>query len=325
MLIGGRGYHVILTSNGLEKIESYSIVKGTIYLLITTIGVVGNTVILLSFALIWLRERRLAKPETVLSHLAAANLIVFLTRMLPAVLYDYGWRNFFGDASCKAVCYIFRVFRGMAIGLTCLLSCFQCGVLSETRASTTEKDKIQRSVKPMICVLYLANMAVNADVAIMATNPFNASTFKFVFNPGFCLVIYPEKISFEATGYVDFAFDLIFVIPMALASGRILLILHKHKKKMDAVRILDQGSSAEIKATKTVIVLVSFYVSFYGIDNTIWLYQTVVNEINVVVSDVRVFFTMCYGAVFPFILTSFNKKINVLYKNYCTANCEVRM
>ncbi|XP_069488812.1 olfactory receptor class A-like protein 1 [Ambystoma mexicanum] len=291
---------------------SYSIIKGTIYLLINTVGVVGNSLILMSFALIAHQEHHLAKSETVFSHLAAANLIVYLTRTMPTVFYEYGWRKLFGDGSCKVVSYVFRIFRGMAIGLTCLLSCFQCGILSRT--NMPDKQKINRSVNPAIAILYLANMAMNADSAIMATEPHNVSNYKYTFNPGYCLVVYPGKIPFEAKGYASFSFDLLFVILMALASVFILLILHRHSKKMKGVRNEDQnqGARAETQASKTVILLVCFYVSFYSIDNTIWLSQTILNELDVVVSDIRVFFTMCYGAVFPVILSVFNKKIKTI-------------
>ncbi|XP_069488808.1 olfactory receptor class A-like protein 1 [Ambystoma mexicanum] len=302
------------------SMESYYIIKASIYLLMTTIGVVGNTLILLTFALIVYQEHQLAKSETVLSHLAAANVIVYLTRTLPAVFHDYGWKDHFGDASCKVVSYVFRVFRGMAIGLTCLLSCFQCAILSTTNMA--DKQMVHYSVNPVIAGLYLANMAINSDVVLMATRPHNASHLKYVFNPGFCLIIYPDKRTFEATGYVDVAFNLIFVILMALASARMLLILHKHNKTMKTIRNEDQnrGHRADQKAAKTVIVLVSFYVSFYGIDNTIKLSQTILNELNVMVSDIRVFFTMCYGAVFPVILSISNTKINSIIRQIFQVN-----
>ncbi|KAJ1138307.1 hypothetical protein NDU88_004694 [Pleurodeles waltl] len=291
--------------------EPYKATKATIYLLTTSFGVVGNIFILLSFAAIAYQERKLAKPEIILSHLAAANLLVYLTRTTPSIFFEYGWKNLFGEASCKVVSTLYRVFRGMSIGLTCLLSCFQCIILSKTLMNMAEKQKIHNSVNPLIAILYFTNVIENIDAIMMATNPYNATNLKFVFNPGFCLIIYPGKVEFEGKGYSSFAFDLIFVILMALASFRILLILYRHRQKMKAIRKTDsnEGGSAETQAAKTVILLVSFYISFYGIDNTIWLAQIVFNEITTVVSDIRVFFTMCYGAVFPVVVSVYNNKI----------------
>ncbi|XP_078496679.1 olfactory receptor class A-like protein 1 [Lissotriton helveticus] len=291
--------------------EPYRATKATIYLLTTCFGVVGNIFILLSFATIANQEHKLAKPEIILSHLAASNLLVYLTRTTPSIFFEYGWRNLFGETSCKVVSTLYRVFRGMSIGLTCLLSCFQCIILNKSLRNMAEKQKIHNSVNPLIAILYFTNVVENIDAIMMATNPYNATNLKFVFNPGFCLIIYPGKIEFEGKGYSSFAFDLIFVILMALASFRILLILHRHRRKMKAIRKADsnEGGSAETQAAKTVILLVSFYISFYGIDNTIWLSQIVFNEITTVVSDVRVFFTMCYGAVFPVVVSLYNNKI----------------
>ncbi|XP_069488810.1 olfactory receptor class A-like protein 1 [Ambystoma mexicanum] len=297
--------------------DTYNVVKASIYLLMTIIGVVGSVLILMFFAIIARRERHLAKAETILSHLAMANLIVYLVRSTPSVFYEYGWKDLFDTSSCKVVSLLYRVFRGMSIRLTCLLSCFQCAILSKTNVILLQKQTIHNSVNPLIGLLYLANLVENVDAIMMATKPFNATNLKYVFKPGFCLIIYPGKREFEAKGYSSFAFDLLFVILMALASFRIVLILQRHSKKMKAVRKVDgnESASAETQASKTVILLVSFYITFYGIDNTIWLSQIIFNEISQVVSDIRVFFTMCYGDVFPIVVSVFNNKIKGLVKD----------
>ncbi|XP_078496678.1 olfactory receptor class A-like protein 1 [Lissotriton helveticus] len=290
--------------------EFYNIVQGTLYFSVTFTGIVGNILILLFISLAAYQEGKHTTSEVIFSQLAAANVIVYLTRTLPAALFKFGLKNFFDDASCKITALAFRTSRGMSIGLTCLLSCFQCAILSGTKRNVSEKQKIHRCVHPVTAILYVINIAANIDSAVFATNPYNLTDMKYVYNPGFCIVVYPGKMAFEGKGYATVTMDLFLVIVMALASCQILLILYKHRKKMQGVRSSSQSQTgAESQAAQSVVLLVFCYTIFFGIDNALRLYQTASNEIITMLSDIRLFFTMCYGSAFPIILFICNNKI----------------
>ncbi|XP_069488813.1 olfactory receptor class A-like protein 1 [Ambystoma mexicanum] len=290
--------------------EFYDIVQGTLYFIVTFTGVLGNALILVFLLLIAYQEGKQATSEVILSHLAAVNLIIYLTRTLPSVLFKFGLRNIFDDVSCKVATLIFRVSRGMTIGLTCLLSCFQFAIISGSNKRITEKQKIHRCVAPVITVLYVTNAVTNIDAPIFTTAPYNLTDLRYVFNPGFCIVVYPGKLVFDAKGYVTVAMDVFLVIVMSLASCRMLVVLYRHRKKMQDIRGPEQGQAgAESQAAKTVVMLVSCYAVFFGIDNALRVYQTAANKTHIMVSDIHIFFTMCYGSMFPVILLIFNKKI----------------
>ncbi|KAG8589281.1 hypothetical protein GDO81_006331 [Engystomops pustulosus] len=292
--------------------ELYKLVKVATYSGITFTGVIGNILILSSFVMIAYEERRLAGSELILFHLCLANLLGYLTRIFPTILYEMGVKEHIDDAGCKVTAAVFRIFRGMAISLTCLLSCFQGAILSSAGANSILKVKIQDGMLPAIGFLYVMSIIVNTPFGMYATKPFNTTGLKYAYGPGYCIVVYPDKVSFEASGYVSFTLDLVLVLLMAVANCYILWVLRRHRMQVKNLRTSSTNrgqASAEGQATRAVVTLVTFYVILYGIDNTIWFYQTLSTHLLALVTDIRVFFTMCYGSACPIVLLVFNRKI----------------
>ncbi|XP_043931980.1 olfactory receptor class A-like protein 1 [Protopterus annectens] len=215
-----------------------------------------------------------------------------LVQGLPQSIFVFGVTNLFNNTGCKVITFSFRLSRSMSICLTCLMSCFQYATL----ASTNPKW------------LYLKNKMQIFLIPI---------TFFLILNVGYCLVIFPNKMSFQANGFTIFARDLVFVIIMVLASANILLLLYFHGKQATQIRSSKQDpeNTMERKASETVVTLVSLYALFFGIDTTIWLYQAAVSsEVQIVISDIRNFFSTCYASVFPIVTIIFNKNINTKVK-----------
>ncbi|XP_069488807.1 olfactory receptor class A-like protein 1 [Ambystoma mexicanum] len=299
--------------------EVYSFVKGAFYWLLTIITVAGNLGILTAFALIASQEHQLTKAEGILVNLAVSNIVACLSRLLPAALYEFGHEKF-DDTSCTLITLAYRMFRSMSVHLTCLLSCFHWATVN----LPTKKQMVANSVCPLTVFLFLMNAAIIAvPVGLYSDLPFNSSNSLYTFNPGFCTFVFPSKLSFEVYGTFNFSLDLIFVATMSIASCHLLLTLHRHRQRMKGLRGPDQrrGPRAESQAAKMVINLVSTYAIFYGIDNSVWIYQIISKGSHVVIIDMRILFSMCYSAVYPIILTVFNKKIQnvMVFSKVCKA------
>ncbi|XP_043932220.1 olfactory receptor class A-like protein 1 [Protopterus annectens] len=252
--------------------------------------------------------------ETILFHLAVANQTMFLTRGVPHSLYGYGFRNLFDLNGCRLIGTIHRASRAMAISLMCLLSCFQCAVISTANLLLKYlKVKLHKHLALIIFSLYLINSASSVTTGIFSAPGGNTSLLKYGFNFGYCLVVYPDQITYQVIGFGTVTRDLIFVILMILASTYILLILYKHGKRVKGIRNSDQSSAktAEGQATKTILSLVILYTLFFGADNVLWFYQIASTEQSVnFITDLRHLLSMCYPAVFPFFVIAFNPKEN---------------
>ncbi len=100
-------------------------IKGVSFLLQTGLGILANALVLLAYAHISLTEARLAPVDSILSHLAFADLLLLLTRGVPQTMTVFGLRNLLDDAGCKVVIYVYRVARALSVCITCMLSVFQ--------------------------------------------------------------------------------------------------------------------------------------------------------------------------------------------------------
>uniref|UniRef100_H2ZXC0 Vomeronasal type-1 receptor n=1 Tax=Latimeria chalumnae TaxID=7897 RepID=H2ZXC0_LATCH len=298
--------------------ELYNLMKGIIFFIVAIIGTVGNLVVLALFLHI-AYQHKLTAAERLLLNLAWSNSIMLLTRGVPHSLFVFGLRDLFSDIGCKIVVYLSRVSRAMSICLTCFLSCLQCITIATSTLKWVYyiKVKMQKYVIPITVFVCLLNMIICIGSVIFSISGTNSNYTQFAFNLGYCIVNFPDKLTLHFNGFAPFARDIVFVVAMALASAYILLILYRHGKKVKGIRNSEHSheSTAEGQATKTVVTLVTLYIIFFGIDNTIFVYQIAVSkEVHTIVSDIRFFLSICYGLVFPFIIIGFNSKIRTKLK-----------
>ncbi|XP_043931987.1 olfactory receptor class A-like protein 1 [Protopterus annectens] len=291
--------------------ERYSFTKGAIFCIMASVGLAGNSIILISLLSSKYYEHKSAPTEMILIYTGLANLFMILSRGVPHSLFVYGIRNLFNDAGCKVIIYVSRVSRAMTICLTCFLSCFQCSTIASSRWKWAYiKVYMQTCLVRIMVGLLVMNMAACIAAPYLSVPLNNSTEHKYTFNLGYCLVIFPDNISFQVNGFALFVRDLFFVVLMSVSSAYILLILYKHKKMVRNIKNSVQNQqTAEGQAAKTVVTLVSLYVFFFGIDNSIWFYQIASGLVHPVVSDVRFFFSVCYSSVFPIVIILLNKKV----------------
>eukprot|EP00062_Callorhinchus_milii_P009597 gi/632953590/ref/XP_007892501.1/ PREDICTED: vomeronasal type-1 receptor 1-like [Callorhinchus milii] len=295
--------------------EGRSAIKGTLYLLLTVLGIPGNLTIISSFVHIAQHDRRLHPADKIVGNLALVNLAVVLVRCVPETTAAFGLEQLFDDNGCKIVIFIYRTTRSLSIWLTFLLSGFQ-GI---TLAPSTPKWSIAKRLAPRclpgaLALLWLLNMCLSTSAILFSISSGNNSTRKkFAVNLEYCLVKFPSRAVKIAIGALQTSRDVIPIALMILASAYILLILYKHHQQVKGLRSSSKGqrSSAETRAAKAVLTLVTLYVLFFGIDNIMWVYTLTVAETmqTSVTSDIRVFFSSLYASVSPIVIIASNKKI----------------
>ncbi|XP_043932190.1 olfactory receptor class A-like protein 1 [Protopterus annectens] len=298
--------------------ELNDIVKGTFFLVIVIVGIPGNLTIMGSLSWIALTTFKLLPVEIIIWHLAVANAILAFTRGLPAALFILFRFKVNSDAGCIILLYLARISRGLAICFTCVLSCVQCiTIIPSTSKWVYLKVLVSRHVSSVALSVWPLYMMMEIAPIFVARAVRNFTNSEFTFNSGYCLSTFPTALMYHLNGFGLFSRDLIVVAVMTLASVYILFILFKHRKQVNNMRTCtsSQNIAAEIRAAKTVVSLVTMYVLFFGVENTIWLYQiagsTVVHSI---VTDVRHFFSVCYTLFFPVAITTSNKKIQNILK-----------
>lgn len=286
-------------------------IKGVSFLLQTGLGVLGNASVLMAYAHIAFGESHLQPVDRILAHLAFSNLLLLLTRGVPQTMVIFGMQNLLDDPGCKVVIYAYRIGRALSVCLTCMLSVFQALTITPSAGPhlTKLKSHLSQLVLPTFIGLWLLNMIVCAAAPLFSTAPRNGTVPAFTLNLGFCHVNFQDNLLYVVNGAILSTRDFAFVATMLASSGYILVLLYNHSRQVRTIRRTQQGTSMEMRAAKTVVMLVVLYTMFFGIDNVIWIYMLTVAQVPPVVADIRVFFSSCYAMFSPFLMISTNKKI----------------
>ncbi|XP_023696308.2 olfactory receptor class A-like protein 1 [Paramormyrops kingsleyae] len=296
-------------------------IKGVSFLLQAGLGILGNLVVLLAYIHVALAKGSLQPVDLIMGHLAFANLMLLLTRCVPQTMTVFGLHNLLDDPGCKVVIYIYRITRALSVCVTCMLSAFQAATIAPASPRWSAlKTRLPRLILPASAGLWLLNMIVCMAAPLFSIAPRNGTVPPFTLNLGFCHVNFRDNLSYVVNGVAISVRDFLFVGLMLWSSGYILLLLHRHSRQVRSIRSSSrrtQGDTAETRAAKTVVSLVTLYAIFFGIDNVIWLYMLSVPQVPIVIADMRVFFSSCYASFSPLLIINSTKKIKA--KLVCTA------
>ncbi|KAI7791017.1 olfactory receptor class A related 1 [Triplophysa rosa] len=285
-------------------------IKGVSFLLQAGLGILANILVLLAYVHIALTDPNLQPVDMILCHLAFADLLLLLTRGVPQTMTLFGLRNLLDDAGCKVVIYTYRIARALSVCITCMLSVFQAVTVAPASGLYLSRLKamLPQLVVPTFVALWFINMAICIAAPFFSVAPRNGTVPPFTLNLGFCHVDFRDNLSYVINGIAVSVRDFAFVGVMLGSSVYILVLLHRHSRKVRGIRRV-QGGTMETRAAKTVVMLVVLYAVFFGLDNVIWIYMLTVAQVPPVVADMRVFFSSCYASLSPFLIISSNKKV----------------
>ncbi|KAG2468510.1 olfactory receptor class A-like protein 1 [Polypterus senegalus] len=300
----------------MDTTDTRHLFKAAAFLILTAISIPANLFVCIAFFQTLVKEGKLMTADIVLCHLAFANLMVALIRSIPQTMAAFGSKDMFDDDGCKMAIFCFRVFRGLSISLTCLLSTYQAVLVSPATSRLAPlKSKIPEYLKHIIVILYVMYCVSYSNTLLNSVASFPNNTIPlYTFNLQFCFISYPTYIDFISGGLTKFFSDLLFIVLMAIMSGYILVVLYRHGKRVRSLRSSESsqsGARAEVKASRAVVTLVTLYCLFFGVDNIIYLYSLTVLRIAILLSDIRVFFATLYTSVCPVVVIITNPKVKI--------------
>ncbi|XP_036388237.1 olfactory receptor class A-like protein 1 [Megalops cyprinoides] len=295
---------------------SEELTRGLLYLFLTVVGVPGNGTVIWAFLHMVFCEGRLLPADAIVLHLASVNLLVVGVRCLLEMLASFQLANVFDDTGCKAVIFVYRTSRSMSIWLTFILSAYQCVSIAPPGSRwAAARTLAARYLGGVFLGLWVMNCSMSTAAVAFSLGTRNSSALgQHGINVEFCFVRFPSLLSRDANGAVQVARD---VVPMALMTGAslvILLFLYRHSQQVRSLRSGAPGrqGSAERRAAKAVVTLVTLYVVFYGVDNGLWVYTLTVPRTlaSSLLSDLRIFFSSLYAAVSPIVIITTNRKVS---------------
>ncbi|KAM9226315.1 LOW QUALITY PROTEIN: uncharacterized protein PS065_008592 [Dugong dugon] len=262
----------------------------------------------------WQREGvGLCPTDFILKHMTVANSLALIFKGIPQTMAHFGWKYFLNDIGCKLVSYVHRVGRGVSLGSTCLLSIFQAITISPRNSRWAELQvKAPKYMGFSIFLCWILHMLVNIICLMTAFSSWSNKTItnKKKLRTLFC-VHYKTSDSPYAL-LLSFP-DVVCLGLMLWASSSMVFILYKHKQQVHIHKNhISPEYSAETRATQTILVLVSTFVSFYSLSSIFQVFVAVFYHPVWWMLHVDALISMCFPTISPSVLMSCDSSVSRL-------------
>ncbi|VCX41034.1 unnamed protein product [Gulo gulo] len=287
------------------------LVVGLIFLTKTTVGILGNFSLLYHYILLSFTDYRSRSTDFIHKHLTAANFLALLCKGVPQTMAALGWKHTFSHFGCKLLFFLHRVGRGVSIGSICILSVYQAITISPPNSWWAGlKVKAPKYIVPSIFLCWMLQMLVNIIFplyVISASSDKNSTNEK---NFGYCSSVRHERTTDSLYAVLLSFPDVLCLGLMLWASGTMVFILFRHKKRVQHIRrTVSAKSSPESRATKTILLLVSTFVYFYTLSSIFQVILALSDNPGWILVNVTAMTAACFPTISPFLLMSYNSKV----------------
>ncbi|XP_006897374.1 PREDICTED: vomeronasal type-1 receptor 2-like [Elephantulus edwardii] len=288
--------------------------KPAVFLLVQIlIGLLGNFSLIIHYTFLHFCGGNSRSTDLILRHLVLANTLAILSKGVPRTMQTFGVAHHFSDVGCKLLFYFERVSRGVSIGTTCLLSVFQAITISPLHSRwAVLKLKALKYIGPSNILCWILHMLVNAVFPIYTSSKWNNSTIVSRNGLQYCSK-HDDSVTFSLYMTLIFSHDVLCLGFMSWASGSMVFVLCKHKQQVQHIyNNLSPRFFAETRATKIILPLVAFYVSFYALSSFMSTFLAHLGLSSWWLVNTSAFMSMCFPTVSPFVLMSTDSRVSRL-------------
>ncbi|XP_027290330.1 vomeronasal type-1 receptor 4-like isoform X3 [Cricetulus griseus] len=275
-----------------------------IVLSLTTIGILGN-ISVFYYYLICYGDSKLKAVDLIHMHLMAANTLIILSTGVPHTMAAFGLKQFLNDFGCRLILYIVRVGRSVSIGSTCLLSVFQAVTISQKESCC--KDQKVKAAKYIGCTLSLLWVSYILIHFIFFVYPIiksysNNVTSKRDF--GHCSTAGRDGINDSLYAALVVCPEICFSLLMAWSSGSMIIILYRHKQRIQHIRstCVSIRNFPESRATHNILVLVSTFLAFYTLSAILQGCVALLSNPSWWLVNISHLTSLCFPCFGPFVL-----------------------
>ncbi|XP_075469248.1 olfactory receptor class A-like protein 1 [Ascaphus truei] len=287
-------------------------VKLAAFTLQTSLGVLGNIIVLGVYIHIAQIQQKMKTVDKILCSLVFSNMMILLTRGSPQIMSYLGHKNILDDFGCISIFYTYRILRGMSISATCLLSVFQAIVMAPaTSRWESLKTKVSNYILPSLAAFWLGSAVISLNIPLGGLALVNG-TVPF-YRVGSCLFRRLEPVFEALFSTLINGYDLFFISLMLLSSLYTVFILRRHGQQVKYLHSIKTATreSVDKKASKNIIKLTALYVFFFSVDTFIMIYTLTQISFPALLPEIRLFLSCCYSMLSPFLVMTFNKKIKI--------------
>nr|APX52069.1 vomeronasal 1 receptor VN1R-Mmur040 [Microcebus murinus]APX52070.1 vomeronasal 1 receptor VN1R-Mmur040 [Microcebus murinus]APX52072.1 vomeronasal 1 receptor VN1R-Mmur040 [Microcebus murinus]APX52073.1 vomeronasal 1 receptor VN1R-Mmur040 [Microcebus murinus]APX52074.1 vomeronasal 1 receptor VN1R-Mmur040 [Microcebus murinus] len=290
----------------------------------TTVGLLGNFLLLFHYSFLYYTRGTLRFTDLVLKHMTVANILVIVSKGLTHTVTSFGLKHFWDDFLCKLVFYAHRVGRGVCMGTTCLLSVFQAITISPTGSRWAElKPQAPRCIGPLSILCWILNLLINIIIFQFVTGQQNKMNNTWHKDLGYCSVVdfYNTFMGYLIIMLLS-SYDVLCLGFMTWASGSMVCILRRHKQQVKHIHStnLSLRSSSESRVTQSILVLVSTFVAFYTLSSVFTLLLIIFPNPALWLVNTSALVAACFPTVSPFLLMGRDPRIPRIHSPCCGRN-----
>ena len=277
------------------------------------VGVVGNTSLLILYIYTFFFKPHFKKLiDLFFLHLTIANMVTIVFILIPDIVSSFGVPNFLDDVGCKVVLCIYRFCRGLSISTTCILSTFQAVTVTPSNSQWAWlKHKLSTWTFSSLLCSWLINLAIYGYMVETVMAKTNSTQAGCVYVHAYCQSKHYSNENSELFITIIFIYDFFFVAIMMWTSLYMVILLYRHRKRAQYLRSpsLSSQQSPELRATHSILLLVSCFVILYWLNNFITLYGFYAQTKLPRLEGINLFWATCYPTICPFLIMKNNKLI----------------
>ncbi|XP_069874528.1 vomeronasal type-1 receptor 94-like [Dipodomys merriami] len=295
------------------KLYHNAAVRSTLFTEVA-IGILTNIILL--FHIFFLLEHRLSPTKLFIGLLALTHLMMLIIMGIIATDIFMPWKSFWNTIMCKSLVYLYRLVRGLSVCVTCLLSVLQAITLSP-RSSCLAKFK-RTSPHPSLCalvVLWVLYMSVSSHIFISIIATPNLTSDSLIYVTESCSVL-PISYTLRQVFSSLLTFREFLLMGLTfLSNGYMVLLLCRHKRRSQHLHSasISLKASPEQRATRTILMLTSFFLVMSILDYSISASRIMWNN-DPVLYYVIVLVDHSYAAVSPLVLMSTDKRVIIFVR-----------
>ncbi|XP_069879401.1 olfactory receptor class A-like protein 1 [Dipodomys merriami] len=284
--------------------ESISnLVKGTIFLFVTALGIVGNIIVFANFVCSFWRVAQKKSIHLILIHLAFANTIILISKGLLRAITAFGLRNFLDDIGCKIVVYLERVAQDLSVCTSSLLTVVQAITISPRGSVCWRfKPKTPWKILPLFLFFWILSSSISINLLHYITSS-RKNMSEAAKTNNYCS-FQPESQEIKWILLILMAIhSAMFQGVMGGASGYMVFLLHKHHQRVLYLQSSHLHKSLpEMRAAQSVLFLMFCFLFFYWTDYIFSFFSNSFLQKNSMILNVQEFLTIGYAFLSPFVL-----------------------
>ncbi|XP_036024607.1 vomeronasal type-1 receptor 2-like [Onychomys torridus] len=279
---------------------------GIVFLLQSTVGIVGNFSLLSQYLIHYYTEHALKTTDLILTHMFTANSLIIFSKGLLHTTRAFGVERFISDFGCKFLLYIQRLGRNMSIGTTCFLSVFQVITISPGNSFwLCLKVKASKHIGLFTSLCWIHYMSINMIFPLYGYTKRNSNNQTHKCGVKYCPTLSHDDLTSSVYTACFVIPEILFSVIIVWSSSSMITILYRHKQRVQHIRSTSvfSSTSTESKATHRIMALLCTFIGFYALSSILQGFIALTYNPNWWLINITAIISMCFPTLGPFVVS----------------------